>query len=142
VSASDEMAMSSDGVAANTAGYTAERIARNDAIFREANEGIRDAAQEYDLEGRIPFVCECADPNCRELLRLTLDDYRQIRSDPRHFLNVPGHEAAAQGWGEVIARNDQYVTVRKLGRAGDIAEQLEGEQDPAAAPLAERDPQP
>lgn len=116
------------GTAENTEGMGVERIARNDAIFREANEGIGDAAEEQPVDMRIPFICECADPSCREIIPLTLEDYTEIRSDPRHFVNVAGHEATAQGWVEVVAQTDGHVTVEKLGRAGEIAEELEGEK--------------
>ena len=48
-----------------------ERIAKNDAKFREANERISAAAEEHAVEGmRIPFICECADPTCMEIVRL------------------------------------------------------------------------
>ena len=117
----------------STAGLSAERIARNDAIFRDANEGISDAAEAAAVEEPVPFVCECADPSCREMVRMTLHEYREIREDPRTFLNVPGHEAAAQGWAQVVERHDRYVVVAKVGPAGDVAEQLEGDPDPATA---------
>jgi hypothetical protein len=64
---------------------------------------------------------------------MTAAEYAEIRSDPRCFLNAPGHEAAAQGWGQVIARHDNYVVVEKVGPAGEVAEQLEGEPNPATA---------
>ena len=115
------------GAAESTAGMGVERIARNDAIFREANDRIGEAAEDHRVEIRIPFTCECADPSCREIVRLTLAEYRQIRSDPRHFVNVAGHEASAQGWVEVVARTDGHVTVEKLGLAGEIVEELEGD---------------
>lgn len=119
------------GAPENTAGMGVERIARNDAIFREANEGIGEAAEDFPVATRIPFICECADPSCREIVRLTLDEYKQVRSDPRHFVNVPGHEATAHGWVEVVARTDGHVIVEKLGKAGEIVEELEGEDDVA-----------
>ena len=116
------------GTAESTEGMAVERIARNDAIFREANEGIGEAAEEHHADMRIPFICECADPGCREIISLTQDEYRQIRSDPRHFVNVAGHEASAHGWVDVVARTDGHVTVEKLGQAGEIVEDLEGEE--------------
>lgn len=120
------------GAAENTAGMGVERIARNDAIFREANEGISDVAEDQDFDDmRVPFICECADPGCREIVRLTLDEYREMRSDPRHFVNVPGHEASAHGWAEVVARRDGHVIVEKVGLAGEIVEELEDDDDVA-----------
>ena len=116
-------------------GRTAERIARNDAIFRSANEGIREAVERYGGPERVPFVCECADEECRELLRLTLDEYAAIRQNPRWFLNAIGHDSAAGQWGTVVERHDDYVVVEKLGEAGEIVERLEGSEHPESAPV-------
>ena len=110
------------GTRKSTEGWSAERIARNDAVFRKANEEIREAAERLDVDMKVPFICECADPNCRTILRLTLEEYRAVRSDARHFINAPDHEAAAQGWGDVVARSDGYVTEEKVASAGEIAE--------------------
>jgi|SRR5687767_15273015 len=104
---------------------TQERVARNDALFREANEGIHDAASRYDVLERIPFICECADENCRELLVLSMDEYDEIRRNPRHFLNAPGHVRAAQGAAEVVDDRGRYTIVEKTGYAGDIVEGLD-----------------
>ena len=121
------------GTDRSTAGLSAERIARNDAIFRAANEAISEVAEAARFQDRVPFVCECADPACRDTVRMWLEEYREIRTDPRLFLNVPGHEASAQGWAQVVGRHDGYVVVEKIGPAGEVAEQLEGEPDPADA---------
>ena len=74
-----------------------ERIVLNDATFREANDRIEVKAEEHTQEGDVvPFVCECADPNCREIVHMTLDEYRTMRSDPTLFVNLPGHHASAR----------------------------------------------
>jgi hypothetical protein len=104
---------------------TEKRIARNDAAFREANEQINAAAGIYGLEGAVPFICECADPACSEIVPLELRQYEEIRADSRHFLNVPGHEAAAQGAAVVIDKREGYVIVEKVGHAGDVVEALD-----------------
>jgi hypothetical protein len=125
------------GTSESTAGLTGERIAQNDAIFRDANERIRAVAEEHALD-RVPFICECADPSCRELIMLTLAEYREVRADPHLFVNAVGHDAAAQGWAEVVASRDGHVVVEKIGIAGEIAEQLESHPDPAAARVEPR----
>ena len=112
----------------------AERVARNDATFREANEKIRAAAEVLATTiERVPFICECAEERCVEVVRLDLDEYGEIRSNPRWFLNVPGHEVAARGWGKVVAAReaggDEYVIVEKVGLAGEIVEDLAAERD-------------
>ena len=118
------------GTEQSTAGFSMKRIVRNDAVFREANEGIREAAEEHLADGdeQVPFLCECADPNCRELVLLTLAEYQLIRSDPRLFVNVAGHQASAHGWAEAIAGRDGHVVVEKVGPAGDLAEELQEEE--------------
>ena len=104
---------------------TQERVARNDALFREANEGIQQAATTYDVLEQIPFICECADENCRELLVLSMDEYEEIRGNPRHFLNAPGHVRAGQGAAEVVDDRGRYTIVEKTGYAGQLVEKLD-----------------
>ena len=117
----------------STAGLSAERIGRNEAIARAANDRIQVVAEAGGIEESIPFVCECADRACTDIVRLSLEAYAEIRSEPRLFLNVPGHQAAAQGWAQVVEEHDGYVVTEKIGPAGDVAERLEGELDPATA---------
>ena len=102
-----------------------ERIARNDAIFRSANEELRRSADELDIEGMLPFLCECGEPTCTTVTQLTRGEYEAVRAGPRHFLNVPGHEVVAKGIARVVARHDRYVVVEKTGKAGDIADELD-----------------
>ena len=105
-------------------GLTDERMARNNTTFRDANEHISAAAGVYGIHSPVPFICECADARCSEIVRLTLEEYEEIRAHSRHFFHVPGHEDAA-GAAQVVARRDGYVIVEKLGRAGEIVEALD-----------------
>jgi hypothetical protein len=110
-----------------TAGRSAERVAFNDDIFRKANEKIRDRAERLGTDDfeRLPIICECAEESCSEVLQVGAGEYERIRADPRLFFNAPGHDAAAQGWGEVVERHEGYVVFEKQGRAGEIAEMLD-----------------
>jgi hypothetical protein len=92
-----------------------ERIAKNNAMFREANEKIRARVDEYDppME-RLPFICECASEECTEIVRLTTAEYAGIRAHPTHFFTAIGHESAEEPLGEVISHEDGYVVVNKL----------------------------
>lgn len=103
---------------------SAERVARNDAAFREANESIMGLAREAEMEGPLPVICECADLECTELLQVTRAEYREVRQDPRRFLTARGHEGAAGDWARVVAEHERYVVVEKVGEAGDVAEEL------------------
>jgi len=109
---------------------TAERIGKNDATFRDANERIQRAARDIGVEP-VPFICECADPACTELVRLGLDEYEDVRADSRHFLNAPGHEVNAEGYARLVSQHDGYVVVEKLGDAAKIAEELDPREEVA-----------
>jgi hypothetical protein len=110
---------------------SAERIARNDATFREANESIAQTAEAYRVDAAVPFICECAEPTCTQIVRLSLVEYGHVRSNPRWFVNAVGHQVAAQGWARVVEEKPGYVVVEKIGRAGEIAAELaEADADP------------
>lgn len=101
---------------------TAERVAKNDAAFRTANEQIEQRAAEAAME-TVPFICECADESCTAIVRLALGEYEQIRANGRWFLVLPGHEAN-DSHAEAVRRDDRYVVVEKTGEAAALVEQL------------------
>jgi len=109
-----------------------EKIARNNAVFRAANDGIKDAAADHGLDGErpVPFICECSDERCTQIIRLTLEEYRHVRANPRWFAHAVGHEEAIPGVVRPVDRNDRYVLVEKMGRAGAIAGRLADDHAP------------
>jgi hypothetical protein len=107
---------------------SAERVARNDSIFRDANEKINDAVTRYGVDGRLPFICECADPACTEIVHLDPATYEQIRANPLLFLNARGHNTAGGPYAAVVERGDGYEVIEKQGPARPIA----AERDPRA----------
>jgi hypothetical protein len=103
---------------------TAERIARNDHRFRQANEQIREAADEHRFADPIPFLCECADERCTEIVQLTREEYASIRSNDRRFVSAPGHTLEQTEHEEVVERTGGYDVMEKTGEAAEIAEEL------------------
>jgi hypothetical protein len=103
---------------------TAEKLGRNNARFRAANDEIEEAATDHGLEDArpVPFICECSDGRCTTIIRLTLDEYREMRAHPRRFAHAPGHEEAMPGVVRPVERTDRYVVVEKLGPAGEAAD--------------------
>jgi hypothetical protein len=95
-----------------------ERAARNEVAFRDANESIDERRRELELGGATPYLCECDDAGCTQLLRLTTSQYREVRAEPRRFFVAPGHSTA----GTVVADRAAYLVVEKEGVAGHIAE--------------------
>ena len=97
-----------------------ERAARNEVMFREANEKLGDKRRELDIEGRTPFFCECGEPTCVELIRLPLEAYEHVRAHSSWFLIADDHPAQDA---RVVETHDDYVIVEKVGVAGRIAEE-------------------
>jgi hypothetical protein len=103
----------------------AEEVARNGAIFRNANERIQEAARELEHEGPVPFICECADPGCRRIVSMTLGEYERIRAHATHFLIAPDHDRVAPEHIEVVAERPGYVVVAEIGEAAEVAAKLD-----------------
>jgi hypothetical protein len=103
---------------------TSERVGKNEALFREVNERIREAsegffASERNLGGE--FVCECSDERCYKPVELTLAEYEAVRLEPTNFLVAPGHVWHPETEHRV-AGNDRHWVIAKLFVAGHIAE--------------------
>jgi hypothetical protein len=108
----------------------AEKVARNDSVFRDANEQIAAAAADLGVAPEFvsPFICECSDPRCVQVIRLTLDAYRHVRSNPRWFAHAIGHETIVDGIVRPVEEHDGYTIVEKIGAAGEVAAQLASER--------------
>jgi len=104
---------------------SAQRVAENDAMFRRANERIARHVLCVGGAKLFPFVCECADINCAQAVLLTIDEYEHVRADATHFVCAPGHEKAAGQWAHVVASRRSYNVVEKVGKAAEIAEELD-----------------
>jgi hypothetical protein len=100
-----------------------ERRARNEALFREVNERIEllsaDLADESEQEGSLRIVCECGRDDCTELIEVTRPQSESVRSDPRRFIVVPGHEHTDTE--RVVERNSGFFVVEKHEHAAEIA---------------------
>lgn len=99
-----------------------ERLARNEAFFRQVNERIREIADEPE-SSRQEFLCECADATCTERISLRLRDYEAIRANPARFVLVPGHVAPEIE--HVVAHGSEYLVIEKVGVAGNVAAELD-----------------
>jgi hypothetical protein len=105
-----------------------ERLARNEALFRELNEAIEQQALRFGgIDDEYEFICECSQTDCVERLTLTLREYEQIRAEGTRFVVAPGH--ADPSVELVVARTADHHVVEKDGEAGIIAEQ----DDPRSA---------
>jgi hypothetical protein len=107
---------------------SAERVARNNDIFRRANEQIRAAADAHEFGAPLPFLCECTDERCTEVVPLTREEYSEIRGNPRRFVHAVGHTGSDEEHTEVVDRSNGHEVVEKVGEAGELAEELDRER--------------
>jgi hypothetical protein len=97
-----------------------QRIAKNEALFRQVNERIEKVNQALGEGDSADFLCECGDDTCTEPVTLTLDEYEGVRADATHFVIAHGHEVTDVE--RVVAQTDRYAVVEKFrGEAERIA---------------------
>ena len=111
-------------------GAREERLAGNEALFREVNERVAEVAANYVLtetQSAVDFTCECGRTRCSETMMMTIAEYEAIRAQATHFGVVPQHEQPEIE--TVIERHPSYFVVEKREQdAQDVAR----ETDPRA----------
>jgi hypothetical protein len=106
-----------------------ERLAGNEALFREVNERVAEVATQF-MGGPAPaekvdFTCECGRADCSEPITMTVLEYEAIRAEPTHFGVAPEHEQPEIE--NVIRRFPSYFVVEKRD---DDAQEVARDTDP------------
>ena len=105
-----------------------ERLARNEALFREVNERVRVLAAVHGNDGHVyEFFCECSNADCTFQLRATLDEYEAVRAHGDRFLVAREH--ALPEIETVVERTDAWWIVEKQGEPAALAEELDPRSD-------------
>jgi hypothetical protein len=88
------------------------RREENQKLFRVGNERLHSALNDQVPEdGRVPFLCECADEFCDGRVELRMEQWEDVAREPQHYVIVSGH---ARSEGEkVVGTLDGYDVVRK-----------------------------
>ena len=100
-----------------------ERLSRNEVLFREVNERVEKVRKGQGLAGHFDFLCECGDGSCIEQVSITLVEYEGVRSEPTHFVVLPGHELIEIE--SVVQEGDRFSVVRKHEETAAIAERTD-----------------
>jgi hypothetical protein len=101
------------------------RMAENQVVFRRANENVQKSLDDANViateEGEEPiqldadaplhFYCECSDENCRQRVKLSLNDYNKIHQARNTFVIVCGHDVPKIE--EVTEKHTEYCVVTK-----------------------------
>ena len=101
------------------------RIGLNEAVFRDVNERIEDAADSLQLgEVTLSLVCECGDVACVQHITLRRAEYEEVRASPTQFAVYPGHEIPELE--DVVEKRDGYDIIRKRDDAtAEVAEETD-----------------
>jgi hypothetical protein len=106
---------------------SAEQSARNESAFRRANESLEEKAAALGLaEERTPYLCECENRRCTDVVQLTRKEYEAVRAEPNRFLMVPGHQEASD---VLVQQEPSFVVIEKHGEEGEFV----AEQNPRSA---------
>jgi hypothetical protein len=90
----------------------ARRVGLNEALFRQVNEQIESLSRDFRTEPRtLKVVCECARGDCTDQLQIPVREYERVRTDPRRYIIVPGHDLPE--FESVVAGRDGYEVVEK-----------------------------
>ena len=100
-----------------------QRMAQNEALFREVNEKIEAAAHKLGPTVPYEFLCECANADCTFRLTLPISVYEAVRADPRQFAVLPLHYTPEVE--ELVVQEETHWVVRKTGEAGEYVEHLD-----------------
>jgi hypothetical protein len=101
-----------------------ERIGRNEDLFRKVNDQIEGVNEAFGtITGTMSILCECGKLECIERIELTVDAYRELRTDQRRFAVKAGHELPDIE--RVVERRESCFVVEKTeGGAARVAEDL------------------
>lgn len=91
-----------------------ERLARNQALFREVNERLLEFT-DGSSNGAIDVLCECSREECAVTMELSLEEYQRIRSRSTWFAISPGHETPAVE--RVVETRGAFAVVEKTNGA-------------------------
>lgn len=96
-------------------------MAETEAMFREVNEAIEDVARTHGDDHHVyGFLCECGDPNCVDMIDMSMRNYERLRQNGSRFAIVEGHDTPSIE--TIVAKNVDFSTVEMFGEASDLAE--------------------
>jgi hypothetical protein len=97
-----------------------QRLAANEAYFREVNERVQEHVKDVaGAHARFNMLCECSSLACAERIPVTAAEYEEAHRNPRQFIVTVGHVQFEIE--ESVLRTDRFEVVRKHSDAGEVA---------------------
>jgi hypothetical protein len=97
--------------------FSERRMVENELMFRAANRKVQKQLQQDRRRSagedttQLLFYCECSNLNCRDRIKLTVDEYQSAASGQKEFVIISGHENGAVE--KVVRKTDAYTVVEK-----------------------------
>jgi hypothetical protein len=94
------------------------QAAETASAFRDANEQLEAKADELGFGARpTPYLCECEDAHCTDVIGLTRTEYEEVRVHPRRFVVVSGHQESDV---RLVQKAPRFTVVEKIGEEGKL----------------------
>ena len=101
-----------------------QRLAQNEALFREVNEKVEAIAAVHGTDDHVyEFYCECSNADCSLQVPATVAQYEAVRAHPARFLVTPEHSLPEIE--TVVEKSDAWWVIEKQGDAGRLVEHLD-----------------
>jgi len=105
-----------------------ERLALNEALFRDVNERVRAIAAVHGDDDHVyEFYCECSNSDCTFQLRATLAEYEAVRAHSTRFVIAPEH--ATPEIEVVVERTENWWVIKKQGEPAELVAELDPRED-------------
>jgi hypothetical protein len=113
-------------------GRRAERLARNQSLFRSINERIVVLRSSTD-QPRSHFLCECASAGCVEHITITRAQYQHVRSNPVTFAVFPNPAHVFVDVERIVDRHPGHWVVQKFAAQTEFAHEWNPSGPPTSA---------
>ena len=101
-----------------------ERLGKNEARFRVANESVTRAGQTTARPNeKIGYVCECGSGTCSASVHLSIDEYEAVRHHATRFILLPGHNIPEVE--RIVHEGNGYIVIEKIGDGRKVAIDLD-----------------
>ena len=107
-------------------GEREDRVARNEALFRDLNERMKEITESLtpgEPTRALEIFCECGSAECIEKIVVPTPEYEATRAYPERFLVARGHEIPDVE--RVVEEHTDYSVVEKHEEEAAIARETD-----------------
>jgi 3-oxoacyl-[acyl-carrier-protein] synthase III len=84
---------------------------RNQRLYREVNQHIREVTESFGTDGPAEFLCECGRDDCTATVEFTRVQYDSLLGDGGGAVLLAAEHARGLNGNRVLAENGRFVIV-------------------------------